>query len=204
MLPRFLRRYPVPLVYMAILCLVSLVWTYALPKPDMTSLVNWASTNVANLAVRPVVALVASAFVSDAPILVWAVLTTTGLVLLAHCFGNWRTAFLSGTAHVVGTLVSEGIAAARLAVGAAPAALRHIADVGPSYVTVSALAAVACFGPSRRHRAVAAAGLLFLAPFLFGGIAELDVAAVGHAVAVTTGLLLGARFRNRGQLRPAG
>jgi hypothetical protein len=188
-------------MYVAVLAVVSVISTYALPRVDRLGLVSWASTNVANLAVRPLTTLAASAFVSEDPLIVWAVLTSAGLFLLVHRFGNRRAAILTGAAHVLGTLVSEGIAALRLAIGAAPTALRHIADVGPSYVTVSALVAVACFGPGRWQRGVALAGWLFLAPFLFEGITGFDVAAIGHVVAMATGVAIGVWFRSTAQLQ---
>jgi hypothetical protein len=189
-----LRRYPVPIGYVASLAAVSAVYAHVLTGTDQRFFVGWASTNLANLASRPVPALLVSAFLSVDPIIVWAVLTTVGLILLVRRFGNLRSAILVATAHVAGTLVSEGIAAWRLAAGAAPAAIRHINDVGPSYVTVSALTAVAVFGKNRWHRTVALVGWLVLAPFLFEGITRFDVAAVGHAVSILVGVLLGALF----------
>ena len=190
-----LRRYPVPIGYVAVLAVVSAVYAHVMSGVDQRSFVSWASTNLANLASRPVPALVVSAFLSVDPIIVWAVLTTVGLVLLVRRFGNLRAAILVAAAHVAGTLVSEGIVAWRLAADAAPTALRHISDVGPSYVTVSALTAAAVFGRVRWQRVVALAGWLVLAPFLFEGIAAFDVAAVGHAVSILVGVLLGALFR---------
>src|SRR5690349_3994165 len=89
-----LRRYPVPIGYVAVLAAVSVVYAHALSRADQRFFVGWASTNVANLATRPVPALVVSAFLSVDPIGVWAVLTTAGLILLVHRFGNLRSALL--------------------------------------------------------------------------------------------------------------
>jgi rhomboid family protein len=190
-----LRRYLLPIGYVTVLAVVSAVYAHVMSGSDQRSFVGWASTNVANLASRPVSALVVSAFLSVDPIIVWAVLTTVGLILLVRRFGNLRSAILVVTAHVAGTAVSEGITGWRLAIGAAPTTVRHINDVGPSYVTVSALIAVAVFGNSCWQRAVALACWLVLAPFLFEGIAAFNVAAIGHVVSMLAGVLVGAFLR---------
>jgi hypothetical protein len=194
MLSGLLRRYPLPIGYLTVLGAMYAVVAHALSAADQRFFVGWASTNLANLATRPISTLVVSAFVSEDTMLLWIVLTSTGLVLLVRRYGNLRAALLVITAHVAGTLVSEGIAAVRLSVGAAPEAIRHATDVGPSYVTVSALVAVFLYGRVRWQRAVALGGWLFLMPFLFEGITRFNVAAVGHVVSMLTGALLGALF----------
>jgi hypothetical protein len=189
-----LRRYPVPAVYVSVLGVVSVVYGFVLSHSDQKGLVSWASTNLANLPTRPVVTLFVSAFVSEDPFIIWAIATTLGLVLLVRRFGNLRALALVVVSHVAGTLVSEGIAALRLSVGDVPMTIRHIADVGPSYVTVSALMAVALYGrfPWKRWSALGCWALL--APFLFVGLPDLDVAAVGHATATLCGVLVGGLY----------
>jgi len=176
---------------MSLLGAMSAVYASALSGSDQRFLLHWSSTNLANLPVRPFSTLVTSAFVTEDPIVVWAVLTTLGLVFLVHRFGNRRSFLLVGTTHVLATLVSEGVVALRLFAHDAPAALRHIVDVGPSYVTTAALVAVAAYGRQRWERIAGLLGFLFLAPFLFEGLTGLDVAAVGHLVSVLLGLLIG-------------
>src|SRR4051812_22056747 len=197
MLTGLLRRYPVPAVYLAVLGVVSVVYAHALSSADQRFLVGWASTNLANLSTRPITTLVASAFLSEESVLVWAIITSLALVLLVHLFGNVRAAVLVAAGHVVGTLVSEGIAAWRLWLGAVPSAITHIADVGPSYVTMAALAGVMAYGPGRWPRILATSCWLVLAPFLFDGIEELDIAAVGHLVSMLVGALVPVVFRWR-------
>jgi hypothetical protein len=194
MLSGLLRRYPVPVAYLAVLAAMYAIVAHSLSAADQRFFMRWASTNLTNLTNRPVSTLVVSAFVSENTMLLWIVLTSTGLVLLVRRFGNLRSALLVIIAHITGTLVSEGITAVRVSVGAAPQAIRHAIDVGPSYVTVSALVAVVCYGRGLWQRAVALAGWLLLAPFLFEGITGFDIAAVGHAVSMLTGILLGALF----------
>ncbi len=192
-----LRRYPVPLLFMSVLGAMSGVYAWGLSHSDRRFLVAWSSTNLANLPTRPFTTMVVSAFVTEDPIIVWAVLTTLGLVTLVHRFGNRRAALLVATAHVLATLLSEGIAALRLFAHDAPLAIRHIVDVGPSYVTTSALVAVAAYGRQRWERVAALVGFGFLAPFLFDGLPTLDVAAVGHAASAALGLLIGMIFLRR-------
>src|SRR6266536_1927219 len=70
---------------------------------------DWASTSIANLAHHPVPALVVSAFVAEDNPAGWVVLALVGLGATGWVLGAWRTAVLVAAAHVVGTLVSEGI-----------------------------------------------------------------------------------------------
>jgi hypothetical protein len=186
-----LRRYPLPIVFMSLLGAMSAVYAGALSVSDQRYVLRWSSTNLANLPVRPFTSMVASAFVTEDPIVVWAVLTTLGLVLLVHRFGNLRAFALVGSTHVLATLVSEGVVALRLFAHDAPAALRHIIDVGPSYITTAALVATAAYGRRRWERIAGLVGFLILAPFLFEGLTGLEVAAVGHLVSVVAGLLIG-------------
>jgi hypothetical protein len=69
--------------------------------------------------------------------------------------------------------------------------------VGPSYVTMAALAAVMAYGPGRWPRMLATSCWLVLAPFLFDGIEDLDIAAVGHLVSMLVGALVPVVFRWR-------
>jgi hypothetical protein len=190
--PPFLRRFPVPVVFVVALCAASSIYAYVLDVAGRHTLVAWTATNLANLRTDPVGTLIASAFVAEDDLWVWAGLAVVGLVPITRRFGNLRTLLLIAAAHVIGTLVSEGILAWRIATGAAPAALRHLDDVGPSYVVTSALlATVLCGRAPWWWRLGALAGLLVLSLYIFEGLTRLDVAAVGHVVALTTGAVVG-------------
>jgi hypothetical protein len=106
--------------------------------------------------------------------------------------GNWRTVLVCGAGHVIGTLVSEGIVAYRIAAGLLPASSAHIVDVGPSYVVVSAITVVVLYGsrPARVAAALGFVGLVF-AGHIFSGLSTLQVAPVGHAVAIASSALVG-------------
>jgi len=92
--------------------------------------------------------------------------------------------------------VSEGIVAYRVDAGQLSAASRHLTDVGPSYVVVSAVVVALACGGSRQvssagtwlARALAAVDLVILVfpGDIFGGLSQLDVAAVGHLAAMLT------------------
>jgi hypothetical protein len=147
----------------------------------------WASTNLANLGQHPVPALIASAFVvADGDSAAWMVVAGVALVALAWRLGPRRTLAVITAAHLLGTGVSEGVVAWRLHTGAAPSQARHLIDVGPSYVVVAALVGAVIAGPWQA-RLVGAGGFALLAPSLFVGLTDLDVAAVGHVCAIAIG-----------------
>lgn len=202
-----LRRFPVPVFFIVAMCAVSSVYAYVLGSSARRSLVAATATNLVNLRADPYGTIIASAFVSEVEPWVWLAFAAAGLFPLAHRFGNLRALLLVGSAHVVGTLLSEGLLAWRISVGAASASLRTIDDVGPSYVIASALFATLLYGTtpavraavsrpfdrigSRWWRLLAAIGLGLLVPSLFDGLDRLDVTAVGHVVALTTGAVVG-------------
>jgi hypothetical protein len=122
-----------------------------------------------------------------------------------RALGNTRTALVCLAGHVIGSLVSEGILAYRIDAGQLSAANRHISDVGPSYVVLSAIViALACGGWLVRTLAAVDLVVLVFPGQIFGGLSQLDVAAVGHltaalTAAVATALILSRQSRNRSQ-----
>lgn len=159
----------------------------AVPDPVADRMVDWASTDLDNLGRNPVGSMLASAFVVQGGLLAWVGLGALGLGTLGRRFGAGRTLALAGAAHVVGTLASQAVTGWRLHAGLAEQAERYALDVGPSYVVVGALAAGLVAG-TRWTRPLCALGLGVLSPFLFEGLGDLEVAAVGHLVAIGTGL----------------
>jgi len=207
--PSVLRRFPVPIIFILALCSVSSVYAYGLGPTDQRSFIASTATNLVNLRTHPLGTLIASAFVSEATPWIWIGFAVVGMFPLVHRFGNLRGLLLVAAAQVIGTLISEGLLAWRISTGAAPGSLRFLDDVGPSYVIASALIATILYGPepavrtarhghwlfdrvaSRWWRLGALVGLAFLTPHLFGGLDHLDVAAVGHLVALITGAVGG-------------
>ena len=176
----------------------------AQPPATRQHWLDWASTNLANAPDHPISALVVSAFVSDGDPTGWVALGAIGLAATGWVMGAWRTAVLVSTAHVIGTLVSEGILAYRISIGAAPAADRHVLDIGASYVVVCALAAGIAYStwPGRLASAV---GFAIVSPDLFGGLPYWDVSAIGHvcsiAIAVGLGWPFARAYRRRRERR---
>jgi hypothetical protein len=155
-----------------------------------------ASTNLANLAVRPALVLPASAVLTTGSVAGWVLLAVVGLGTCGYAFGARRTLLLVAAAHIGGTAVSEGVVAWRIAHGLLPASAVHLRDVGPSYVVAAAVAAGLAYGP-RLGRLACGAALVVLLPGLFGGLSRLEVAPVGHVCAIAVALALGAPLRWR-------
>jgi hypothetical protein len=203
---RILARYGFACAYLA--CFVAAELLYTLLSPHaQAKLIAWASTNVANLEHEPVGPLLVSALVTPGYFAVWPVLIALALFGANRALGNLRTALVCLAGHVIGSLVSEGIVAYRVNAGQLDAANRHLTDVGPSYVVVSAIViALAC--GTWLARALAALDLVVLVfpGHIFGGLSQLDVAAVGHLTAIltaaaATALILARRGRGPGPSR---
>jgi len=166
---------------------------------------DWASTDLVNLAHHPLGSMVLSAFVDDSDVLAWVGLGLIGLISAGQTVGNLRCVVLVTASHVVGTAVSEGILAARIAAGRAPPTERISLDIGPSYIVVAALTVGIVYGrwPAR---ILSGTAFLLLAPHLFGGLQRLDVGPVGHCCAIVVGVVLGFFFqrawRDRDRAKP--
>jgi hypothetical protein len=195
--PTRLSRYAFAGAFLACFLLAELVYSQLDPAAQ-ARLVAWASTNVANLEHEPVLPLLVSAFVAPGYLAAWPVLIALALFGANRAVGNGRTALVCLAGQVIGSLVSEGIVAYRVEAGQLPAASRHLADVGPSYVVVSAIViALAC--GTWLVRALAAADLVVLVfpGDIFSGLSQLDVAAVGHLTAMLTAAAAAVILRGR-------
>ena len=196
------RRYGFACAYLACYLVAELAYVLLNPHAQAT-LTAWASTNVANLEHEPVGPLVLSAFVGPGYLLAWPVIIALALFPANRALGNARTALICVTGHVIGTAVSEGIVAYRVDAGQLPAADRYLTDVGPSYVVVSALVITVICG-TWLERVVALlifAGLVF-GGHIFAGLSHLDVAAVGHLIAIITAAVLTVILARHGRPAP--
>jgi hypothetical protein len=162
----------------------------ARPADGRTRWLDYASTDLANLADHPVRAMLLSACFAEGNLLAWSLLALVGMGALGWRWGVWRPQVLVLAVHVLATLVSQGITAVRIAHGALPESARSAHDVGPSYVVVAALIGAVGYG-TLVGRILAALGFGLLVPSLFGGLTSLDVAAVGHLASVVLALTLG-------------
>ncbi len=147
-----------------------------------------------------------SAFVTGGYYLVWMVLIGLAVFGANRALGNARTALICVAGHVIGTGVSEGVVACRVAAGQLPDADRFLTDVGPSYLVVSAVViAVICGTPPVRALAVLGAAILVFAVRIFSGLSQLDVAAVGHlTAALTAAAMVAVILIRRGRRRRSG
>ena len=190
-------RYAVAWIYLAAVCAAELAYVLLSPH-DRAALLRWASTSVHNLEHHPLASLVVSAFFPTSSLRVWPVLIALAMFGACSVLGNWRTALTCAAGHLLGTAVSEGIVAYRVAHGTLPPADRFLIDVGPSYVVVAAIAVALLHGG---WLARAAAGLdLLLLIFvgqIFAGLSSLEVAAVGHLSALLTGAAVGTVLARR-------
>jgi hypothetical protein len=188
---RVFSRYAVTWLYLAGFSATMIVYTL-LPDRDQATLLAWASTSVHNLEHHPVGCLVVSAFISTGSVAAWPFLIALALFGANHLLGNWRTLVTCAAGHIIGTLVSEGVVAYRVAHGALPAADRYLVDVGPSYIVVAAISVGLLWG-TWLIRAAAALDfiLLIFVGQIFEGLSQLEVAAVGHVTALITGAIAG-------------
>ena len=194
------RRFALAWAFAGMYGVSAIVYTALTPRAQAV-LVGWSSTNVHNLRTEPAGALVASAFIPGHPAVGWIPVIIVAMFTASAVLGSTRTALVAGAGHVIGTLVSEGILAARVADGSLPGSARFIVDVGPSYAVVSALA-VAMFYAAWRYAAAAGACFAGMAGDLFGGLSHLDVSAVGHLTALSVGIVLGGLLVRRARPRP--
>lgn len=200
--PRTLfSRYAVAWVYLA--CVIAVgSGNAALPWHDQAVVLRWASTSVANLEHDPVLCLVVSAFLPTESLAAWPALIALALFGANHVLGNRRTVVVCAAAQVAGTVVSEGIVAFRVQIGALPAADRYLLDVGPSYVVAAAIAVAVLCGPwLARGAALADLAVLVFVGHIFAGLGQLQVPAVGHVTALAVGAVAGGAlaWRRRGQ-----
>ena len=190
-LPRCLGRYAVAWVYLVGFVAVDIA-VGVLSPAGSSAVQQWASTNVVNLRHDPLGCLVASAFVPSGYSAWWPFLIAAAMFGANRVLGNWRTVAVCGAGHVVGTLVSEGIVAYRIAQGLLPESDSRITDVGPSYVVVAAAATAVLYGPwAARIAGGADLLLLIVVGGIFSGLSTLQVAAVGHTTSLVVGVILG-------------
>ena len=163
---------------------------------------TWASTSVANLEHEPVGPLVVSAFIAPGYLLLWPVLAALALFGANRALGNARTALVCVAGQVIGSLVSEGIVGYRVDAGQLPVADRHLVDIGPSYVVVSAIViALICGTWLARVLAAADFAILVFGGQIFSGLSHLQVSAVGHLTVMLTAAAATATIQARSRRR---
>jgi hypothetical protein len=188
---RLLRRCPkVSIAYTAMLLGAYLWWVLQPPTQRLAVLAD-SSTDLAHLERVPWLVLPASSIWSGGDIGWWIAATLLCLCALEVAHGSVAAVVTGAVAHVVGTLVSEGLIAARIAAGQASSSARHLMDVGPSYIVAACAAAVVA--SPRTPRAVRVLCALTFVPLFVTAFDFTDagqVATTGHAVAIAVGALM--------------
>ncbi|GAA1387697.1 hypothetical protein GCM10009639_13060 [Kitasatospora putterlickiae] len=169
-----------------------------LPADRVWALRAWASTDLGNLRPwpdgHPIASLTVSAFVPQDTVWVWPVFALSVFAVVG-ALGARRAVAVLALVQVTATALAEGLVWWRIEHGALPAEAAHALDTGPSYVVVAALTVAACRARPVWSRAVWLVLLAGAAPNLFGGVADGQVAAVGHLVSLLAGLAVAAAHR---------
>ena len=189
-----LARHATASLFLAGVCAAEIIYAL-LPGRDRAALLAWASTSVHNLEHHPVGCLVASAFFPTSFLLAWPAVIALAMFAATSVLGAWRTALTCAAGQLVGTVVSEGIVAYRVADGSLPPADRFLLDVGPSYVVMAAIAVALLYGGwlARAAAAVDLVLLIFIGQ-IFAGLSRLELAPVGHLTALITGAMAATIF----------
>lgn len=182
----WLRQIPLTAGYAAILLAVDVVMAL-LPASDKLAIARATSTNITHLAVDPLIVLPTSALVDLGNGWAWVPLSLLLLGGLERAVGARRALIIAFGAHVIATLLSEGMLLLQVAWHVQPRADLNVLDVGPSYLLLAALSGCLVVGSWRLRVAAAIAGVV-LVPGLLGGLTSLQMSAVGHL----SSLILGA------------
>lgn len=179
------RRTPLTFGYLMLLLATTLAQD-ALPGAMLHRLLAASSTNLDNLAHRPlVVLLVSAAWLSGRAWLLYAAAFTAVLAPLERRLGVTRTLGIVLAGHVLVSLVTELGVGAAIWLGALPDRAASRLDVGASYLLVTALGAAIGLLPARARRPVlTVAGLAFALPLLLDG---LDMTNIGHLLCLVVG-----------------
>jgi hypothetical protein len=179
----------VTLLYAAAL-LATNIWLEAASPSTEARVLQATSTNIAHLTHDPWFVIPASAFFTRGGLLI-ALAGCLLCVGVLEMTAGWRlTLAVAVTGHVVGTLVSEGVEAVRLAAGDVPDSARRLLDVGPSYVLVAcAVTVIASTDVDPRLRIVCAVALAPVFVFTAWRLPSGRVDAIGHLTAALVGML---------------
>lgn len=188
---RYARRWPIVGTAYTAMLVGAYIWWVLQPPVRRAWVLAASSTDLAHLEHVPWRVLPASSIWSGSPIGWWVVATLLCLGALELVRGPVVTVVTGAIAHVVGTLVAEGVIAIRIAAGELSTSARHLLDVGPSYVVASCAAAV--IASPRAPRALRIGCALTIVPLYVSAFDFTDdgqVATIGHAVALTVGALM--------------
>ncbi len=183
----WVRSAPGTYIYLFVLLVTS--WSLRGIDPHLTERVIRAeSTNVDNLADRPLQVLVASAFWRTGADVPWALLLlfTTLMAPVERRLGTRRWVLVAAAGHIGATLLTAAGIGFGLRHGLLDLELAHVSDVGVSYALYTTAAAMTWLLVPRRWRfAWVAALLVSIGAVVLQGITFTDV---GHLLSVLIGL----------------
>ena len=183
----------------AVVLLGTNAWLELSPRRTESRVLHATSTDIAHLVRDAWVVLPASALFTRGS-LGFAIVGCVLFVGLLEMSTSWRTALaVAVTGHVIGTLVSGGVVALRIATGDLPNSARNILDVGPSYALVACAAAViASPGIDGRLRFACAIACAPVFAFTAVRLPSGRVDAIGHLTSAVSGLVWAWWLHRRG------
>ncbi|WP_051969871.1 rhomboid-like protein [Kitasatospora azatica] len=164
---RYVRAAPGTYIWLALLAVTSFIVARINPE-NLEWFLQGRSTNLDQLKHHPVHALVASAiWTESASFPFYFVLFNIFHVPAERWLGTWRWLTVAATAHVLATLISEGVVAVGIHHARLPASLADTVDVGVSYA-LAGVEGVLTYRLARRWRPLYGGGLLlfYLVPLI--------------------------------------
>lgn len=186
------RRMPATVSFLLALLLTD-VGLALLSERNRLAIGHATSTNVTHLVVDPLLVLPASAIVDLGADWKWLLLALVLLGGLERRLGTRGVVVVCLSAHVIATLLSEGLVFFRVAWHALPSSQFDDLDVGPSYVVLAGAAGCLVVG-GWRLRAIAALAGTLIVPGLLAGLSHLAMPAVGHVASVAFGAVFAGRY----------
>ncbi|WP_079037119.1 MULTISPECIES: rhomboid-like protein [Streptomyces] len=181
----YVRSAPGTYVWLAALFVTTVAMHHMSPEFEEEFL-RRRSTNIHELSRNPVRVLVSSAFwIDGSGWLPYAVLYTVFHATAERWLGTWRWLAVAALAHVLATLISEGVLALAIRHGAAPRSSVDTLDVGVSYALAGVVAVLAHRLPPPWRYAYPVAVLAVYGTPLITGRTFTDL---GHFTAVLIGL----------------
>ncbi|MGW6021643.1 rhomboid-like protein [Streptomyces sp. NPDC055099] len=181
----YVRSAPGTYIWLAVLFVTTVAMHHMSPEFERDFLLQ-RSTNIHELSQNPVRVLVASAFWTDGGTwLSYAVLYTLFHATAERWLGTARWLAVAAGAHIMATLISEGVLALAIRHGAAPTSAVNTLDVGVSYALAGVVAVLTYWVPSPWRHAYLLIVLAVYGTPLITGRTFTDL---GHFTAVLIGL----------------
>ena len=179
---RWAPRIPVTAGLVAVILAGYVVMRWTVHDPE--ALERWASTNLVNLYRRPVVSLVASAFLSSSGIPFDRFGLALAAAVIERRVGGVRMLGTVAAGHVLATLATEGAVGLAILAGYESTTAAWQMDVGISYLSWTAIGAALAFAPRLWRPWAVMAAVLYLGAHL---AVAWDMTAWGHVLSLLIG-----------------